>query len=127
MKENDISGEVVDICIQIHTLLGPGLLESAYEKILYSELQQRDLKVRRQVYLPVEWKGVEVSPGFRADLIVEDKVILEIKSLDALAQVHYKQVRTYLKLSGLKLGLLLNFGEILIKDGIHRIANNMTS
>jgi GxxExxY protein len=125
MSENEISRIIVDISYKIHTQLGPGLLESVYETILDYELTSRGLSVERQKALPVIWNGTKMDIGFRADLIVENKVIIEVKSVEQIAQVHPKQVLTYLKITGLKLGLLINFNEPLIKTGIHRIVNNL--
>lgn len=125
MTENEISKIIVDKCYQIHVELGPGLLESVYEEILYFELKQEGLKVGRQKGLPVTYKGLEMNIGFRADIIVEDKVIIELKSVEVLAPVHPKQLLTYLKIANLKLGLLINFNESLIKNGITRIVNNL--
>jgi len=121
--ENQVSGEIVDSCVFIHKELGPGLLESVYERILKIELERKGLKVENQVLIPVRWRGALIDQGFRADLIVEKKVIVELKSVEALLPVHHKQVLTYLKLSKLKVGLLVNFKEALIKDGIRRIMN----
>lgn len=123
--ENKISGGIVDTCYQIHSRLGPGLLESVYEEILTYELRECGFNIKRQKDIPVKWKEIEMSLGFRADLIVEDKVLIELKSVEALAPVHYKQLLTYLKLTDLKLGLLINFNEKLIKDGINRVVNNL--
>ena len=125
MTENEISKIIVDKCYQIHVELGPGLLESVYEEILYFELKQEGLKVERQKGLPVTYKDLEMNVGFRADIIVEDKVIIELKSVEVLAPVHPKQLLTYLKIANLKLGLLINFNESLIKNGITRIVNNL--
>ena len=125
MTENEISKIIVDKCYQIHVELGPGLLESVYEEILYFELKQEGLKVERQKGLPVTYKDLEMNVGFRADIIVEDKVIIELKSVEVLAPVHPKQLLTYLKITNLKLGLLINFNESLIKNGITRIVNNL--
>ncbi len=125
MTENEISKIIVDKCYQIHVELGPGLLESVYEEILYFELKQEGLKVERQKGLPFTYKGLEMNIGFRADIIVEDKVIIELKSVEVLAPVHPKQLLTYLKITNLKLGLLINFNESLIKNGITRIVNNL--
>lgn len=125
MHENEISRLIVDAAFQVHINLGPGLLESVYEEVMCFELQARGLKVIRQQGLPVIYKGIKMELGFRADLIVEDKVIIEIKSIEAIAPVHQKQLLTYLKLTDLKLGLLINFNENLIKDGIQRIVNNL--
>lgn len=125
MTENEISKQVVDAAFKIHTKLGPGLLESVYEAVLAYELRKRGLRVVRQKPIPVVYEEVQLEDGFRADLVVEDKVILELKSVEAVAPVHKKQVLTYLRLSSLKLGLLINFGEELIKDGISRIVNGL--
>jgi GxxExxY protein len=124
MTENELSKIVVDICYKIHTKLGPGLLESVYEAILYYELDKLGLKVEKQKPLPVYWDEIVLEIGFRADLIVEDKVILEIKSVAELANVHPKQVLTYLRITDMKLGLLINFNESYIKDGIKSVVNN---
>ncbi|MBR9775386.1 MAG: GxxExxY protein [Cytophagales bacterium] len=125
MTENELSKIIVDTCYQIHVTLGPGLFESVYEEILYYELSQKGLRVSRQQTIPVIWKGVQMGPGFRSDLIVENLVLIEIKSISAIAPVHFKQVLTYLKLTGLKLGLLINFNESLIKEGVTRVVNNL--
>jgi len=125
MTENELSKTIVDICYKIHTKLGPGLLESVYEAILYYELNKLGLKVEKQKDLPVYWDDIFLEIGFRADLIVEDKVIIEIKSVAELSNVHPKQVLTYLKITDMKLGLLINFNEYYIKDGIKRIVNNL--
>ena len=109
----------------IHSKLGPGLFESVYEEILYYELKQANLQTHRQKEIPVIWKEIKMEQGFRADLVVEDKIIIEIKSVENLAPVHYKQLQTYLKLTKIKLGLLVNFNEALIKNGIKRIVNGL--
>jgi len=125
MTENELSKQIVDAAFQIHLKLGPGLLESVYEAVLAYELRKRGLRVDRQKSMPVLYEEVRLEEGFRADLVVEDKVIIELKSVEAIAPVHKKQVLTYLRLSSLKLGLLINFGEELIKDGISRIVNGL--
>jgi len=125
MTENEISKIVVNTAFQIHQQLGAGLFESVYEEIMYYELIKQGLIVERQKGIPVIWKEVKMDIGFRADLIVENKVIIELKSVELISPVHKKQVLTYLKLTGLKLGLLINFNENLIKDGITRIVNNL--
>ena len=126
MTENEIAKIIVDVCYKIHCSLGPGLFESVYEKIAAFELTNtHGLKIETQVPIPVFWKDVKLDVGFRADLIVEDKVIVEFKSIEALAPVHFKQVLTYLKLSDCKLGLLINFESELIKKGIRRVVNNL--
>jgi len=126
MKDiNIISGQIVDAAMQVHTRLGPGLLESIYERILAYELEKRGLEVARQVPIPFQYDDLRFDEGFRADLIVDDAVLVELKSVETLAPVHGKQVLTYLKLTNLGLGLLINFGAPLLKDGIKRIANNL--
>ncbi len=126
MKDlNQISKQVVDAAFKIHYRLGPGLLETVYEAILTKELERRGLQVERQKPVPIEFDGLYFDEGFRADLIVEGVIILELKSLENLAPVHGKQLLTYLKLLNLRLGLLINFGAPVIKDGIRRIANRL--
>ena len=125
MTENEISRIIVSTCFNIHTELGPGLFESVYEEILFHELKEKGLKVERQKAIPVIWKGLTMKVGFRADLIVEDKVIIELKSVEYIIPVHQKQLLTYLKITNLKLGLLINFNERLLKSGITRIVNNL--
>ena len=125
MTENELSKIIVNTCYNIHIELGPGLLESVYEEILYYELINQGLKVERQKAIPVIWKDFKMEICFRADLIVESKVIIELKSVETIAPVHPKQLLTYLRITGLKLGLLINFNEKLIKDGITRIVNNL--
>ncbi len=124
MTENELSRVIVDCCFRIHKTLGPGLLESVYEEVLCYELGKRSLKFERQVGLPVRYDSVKMDIGFRADVIVENRVIIEIKSVETLLPVHKKQLLTYLKLTQIKLGLLINFNEELIKTGITRIVNN---
>jgi len=123
MTENEVGNIVIDCAINLHRELGPGLLETVYEAIMAQMLAEAGLKVLRQVSIPIKFRGMQFDEGFRADIIVEDKVILELKSVEALHNTHKKQVLTYLKLSGLKLGYLLNFGEELMKDGICRVVN----
>jgi len=125
MTENEIATQVVDAAYQIHTKLGPGLFESVYEVVLAYELKKRGLQVERQTPIPIEYETIKFDEGFRADIIVENKVIVEIKSIEKLANVHKKQIITYLKLTNMKLGLLINFGEALIKDGIVRVVNGL--
>lgn len=125
MTENELSKIIINTCYNIHVKLGPGLLESVYEEILYHELLNQGLRVERQKPVPVYWNNLKMEIGFRADLVVENKVIIELKSVELIAPVHPKQVLTYLRLTGLKLGLLINFNEKLIKDGIKRIVNNL--
>lgn len=123
MTENEIGRIIVDCAVRLHMALGPGLLESVYEVLLTHLIQEARLKVRRQVPIPIEFQGIRFDEGFRADLVVEDKVIIELKSVERIIKAHEKQVLTYLKLTGMKLGYLLNFGEAVMKDGIHRIIN----
>ena len=125
MHENDIAREIVDAAFKVHTVLGPGLLESVYEAVLALELRKRSLKVERQAPIPVVYEEVRLEEGFRADLVVQDKVLVELKSVEKVAPVHKKQVLTYLRLANMKLGLLINFGEALIKDGITRVVNGL--
>lgn len=125
MHENDIARIVVDAAYKIHTTLGPGLLESVYEVVLAHELERRGLRVTLQQPIPVIYEDVRLELGFRADIIVEHKVVIEVKSVEVIAPVHPKQLRTYLKLMDLKLGLLINFNVSLIKDGIHRVVNGL--
>ena len=125
MTENEISAIVVDICYKMHVKLGPGLLESVYEEILYYELTKKGLIVERQKTLPVVWDEIKLDIGFRTDLIIENKLILEIKSIEKITEVHAKQIMTYLKITKIKLGLLINFNVPLIKFGITRIVNNL--
>jgi GxxExxY protein len=125
MNENDISKIIVDCCFKVHKELGPGLLESVYEEVLSYELIKCGLKIERQKGIPVFYDDLKMELGFRADIIVENKVIIELKSIETIAPVHTKQLLTYLKLTGLKLGLLINFNEALLKDGIKRIVNNL--
>ena len=124
---NDISGKIVDAAFQIHTKLGPGLLESVYEAILARELANLGFKIERQKPIAIEWDGLQFDEGFRADLIVNDCIVIELKSIETLTAVHSKQLLTYLRLLDYPLGLLINFGAPLIKDGIKRIANNLPS
>ena len=125
MQENEITGTILDCCIRIHRELGPGLFESVYEEILTYELEKLGLTVERQRGVEVEWDGLNVGLGFRADLIVDSKVIIELKSVEKLQKVHFKQLQTYLQLTGVKVGLLINFNETLLKNGFHRVVNNL--
>lgn len=123
MTENEIGTIVVDCAIRIHKALGPGLLEVVYEAILVRQLEKAGLITQRQVVVPINFEGMTFDEGFRADIIVGGKVILELKSTETVHPVHKKQLLTYLKLTGLKLGYLLNFGDELMKNGITRIIN----
>ena len=122
---NQISGAIVDAAFHIHVKLGPGLLESVYEAVLAYELTKRGFAVARQVSVPIVYEALRFEEGFRADLIVENSILVELKSVETLAPVHGKQVLTYLKLLDYRLGLLINFGAPVLKDGIKRIANNL--
>ena len=121
---NGITGKVIDCAIVIHRGLGPGLLESVYEAILERKLIQCGFKVERQIAVPICFEGMTFDEGFRADLIIDRLVCLELKSVEILAPVHSKQLLTYLKLLDLEVGLLINFGAPTLKDGLHRIVNN---
>jgi len=125
MTENEISKTILDCCFTIHKQFGPGLLESVYEELLNHEIRKTNLQCERQVAVPLVYEDIKLEVGFRADLIVDRKVIIELKSVETILPVHKKQLLTYLKLTGLKLGLLVNFNEALLKDGITRIANHL--
>src|SRR5580704_6249866 len=125
LKENEVAQQIVDAAFHIHETLGPGLLESVYETVLEFELRKRGLLVQRQWPIPLIYEGLKMDDGFRADLIVEDCVIVEIKSLDLVPPVAYKVLLTYLRLADKRLGLLINFKEDLIKDGIKRVVNRL--
>ncbi len=125
MTENEIAKEVVNAAYKVHTSLGPGLLESVYEAVLAFELERRGLQVVRQQPIPVVYEEVRMDVGFRADIIVGGKVVLELKSVEAIAPVHKKQLLTYLRLSEKRLGLLINFNTDLIRDGISRVVNGL--
>jgi GxxExxY protein len=125
MEENPISQEIVDAAFTIHTKLGPGLLESIYEVLLTYELKKRKLSVIRQVPVVVEYDGIRFEEGYRLDLLVEDKVIVEVKSIEKVANIHKKQLLTYLRITNKKLGLLINVNEVLIRDGITRVVNGL--
>jgi len=124
MKESEIGSIIVDSAVELHRNLGPGLLETVYEVTLARALERRGLAVQRQVAVPIEYQGETFSEGFRADLIVEGLVIVELKSIERVTPAHKKQLLTYLRLTGLKLGYLLNFGEALMRDGITRTINS---
>jgi len=125
MTENEIAKRAMDAAFMIHRELGPGLLETVYEAILAKKLTDMGLAVERQVPVSIRFEGMVFDEGFRADLIIERKVIIELKSVEHLAPVHSKQLLTYLRLTGCRLGLLINFGEALLKDGFKRVANGM--
>ena len=123
--ENEITRLAVDLCFKIHVQYGPGLFESVYEEIFCYEWEKNGITFLRQYPIPLIHETIKMDAGFRTDVLIDNKVIIEFKSIEALAPVHYKQVQTYLKLTGCKLGLLVNFNVALIKDGIHRIVNNL--
>lgn len=125
MTHNEIAKIIVNTAYQIHRALGPGLLESVYQEILCYELQQQGLHVQKETPIPVTWKSVKMELGFRADIIAENNVIVELKSVENIAPVHKKQLLTYLKVTDKKLGLLINFDAPLIREGITRIVNNL--
>jgi GxxExxY protein len=125
MRENEVGSMIVESAIAVHQELGPGLLETVYEVVLAHELQRRGLRVERQVPIPIEFRGIRFDEGFRADIVVEDKVVVELKSVEHATAAHRKQIQTYLRLTGLKLGYLLNFGEALMKQGITRAVNGL--
>ena len=125
LTENDIAKSIVDVCFKMHNKYGPGLFESVYEEIFSYELMKINMPFKRQQAIPLVHEEIKLEIGFRADFIIDDKVIIELKSVELLAPVHYKQVQTYLKLTNIKLGLLVNFNVNLIKDGIHRIVNKL--
>lgn len=125
MTENEIAKVAVDAAYRVHTDLGPGLLESVYQRVLAHELTKRGLPIRCEQPVPIVYDGLTFDEGFRADIIVDEKVILELKSVEAVAPVHKKQLLTYLRLADKRLGLLINFGEALIKNGISRVVNGL--
>jgi GxxExxY protein len=124
MEVNQLTGIVLDACIKIHTEIGPGCFERVYEETLYYELIKRDLYVERQLLMPIQYEELAIYDAYRIDLLLENKVVIEIKSIERIAPVHFKQVMTYLKLSKLKNGLLLNFNVEWMKEGFHRVFNN---
>jgi GxxExxY protein len=125
LEENRIAREVVDVALKLHRHFGPGIYESVYESVLVYELTKRNLTSRQQTPVPLVYEGIRFDVGFKTDVIVNDLVILELKSVEKLESVHFKQLLTYLRLTGLRLGLLINFGENLLKDGIHRVVNGL--
>jgi len=122
-QENDISGKIIGAAVEVHKRLGPGLLESAYEECLCCEMQLRGIEFKRQVPLPLNYKGVDLDCGYRLDLLVEDKVIVELKSVEGLEPIHDAQMLTYLKLRNAWLGLIINFNVMMLKDGVRRLVN----
>jgi GxxExxY protein len=124
MKENDLSYLIIGTALELHKNLGPGLLESVYENALAYDLKEAGLEVKQQIAMPFMYKEIKMDVGYRIDILVENKIIIEVKSIETLAPVHYAQILTYLKLSQLNLGLLINFNVKLLKEGIHRMVNN---
>ncbi|MCY2983550.1 MAG: GxxExxY protein [Planctomycetota bacterium] len=127
MELDEITGAIIDCSIKIHIELGPGLLESVYEAVLARALERRGLRVERQQVIRFEYDGMVFEEGFRIDLLVEGRVIVELKSVEKLAPVHSKQLLTYLRLTNLQVGLLINFGEATLKEGLHRIVNKLSA
>ncbi len=125
MTHNEITKTIIDAAIEIHRKLGPGLLESVYVVVLAHELRKRGLQVEKEVAIPLVWDNIRFEVGFRADLIVENMVVVELKSIETVLPVHLKTLLTYLRLADKRLGLLLNFGEEVLKEGIHRVANGL--
>ncbi len=125
MSENEISKVVFDLCLLVHKKYGPGLFESVYEEIICYELNKLNISFTRQQAIPLIHEEIKMDVGFRADVIIENKVVIELKSVENLSPVHHKQLLTYLKLTDMKLGLLINFNVVLLKDGIHRIVNKL--
>jgi len=125
MSLNEITARIIGAAIEVHIALGPGLLESAYEECLSQELQLRGISFERQKPLPVKYKGARLDCGYRLDMVVEDRVILELKACDSIEEIHKAQILTYLRLSGLKLGLILNFNVPVMKEGTVRVVNNL--
>ncbi len=125
MNMNKVSGAVVDAAMKVHTVLGPGLLESAYEGCLAHELRKRGHRVDSQVVLPVHYDGAQIDAGYRLDLLVDNAVVVELKAVSEIAPIHQAQLLTYLKLSGKKIGLLINFNVLHLRDGIKRLVNNL--
>ena len=124
METNDIIMVIIDASLKIHSAIGPGCFERIYEELLYFELVKRNVNVRRQLLMPIEYEELYLKDAYKLDLLVEDKVIVEIKSIETILPVHFKQVMTYLKLMNLRNGILLNFKVNLMKDGVHRVFNN---
>lgn len=125
MSENEISTIIIGLAIQVHKALGPGLLENAYKECLFYKIKQRGLIVEKERPMPLTFEGVKLDCGYRVDLLVENKFIIEIKSVESLATIHLAQTLTYLRLGNYKLGLLINFNEILLKNGIRRVINDI--
>jgi len=125
MSENEISRIIIGAAIEIHRYLGPGLLESVYQECLFYELIEEGLDVEREKYLPIKYKELSIDKGYRIDLLVEEKVVIELKTVEEILNIHEAQILTYLRLSNYKLGLLINFNEVLLKNGLHRYVNRL--
>jgi GxxExxY protein len=125
LEEDRIAKEVVDAAVKLHKQFGPGVYESVYEPLMVYELEKRGFDVRNQIAAPLVYDGIKFDMGFTMDVVVSERVILELKSIERLQPTHFKQLLTYLRLTGLRLGLLINFGEAVLKNGIHRIVNNL--
>jgi GxxExxY protein len=125
LEENRIAKEVVDVAVKLHKHFGPGVYESVYEPVLIHELGKRNLATRSQIPVPLVYEEITFDVAFKMDVVVNDLVILELKSVQKLEPVHFKQLLTYLRLTGLRLGLLINFGEAVLKNGIHRVVNHL--
>lgn len=126
MNKNDITGLIIGAAMQVHSALGPGLLESAYAACLVTELEELGLKVKKEFSLPITYKNTKLDVGYRIDILVEDEIVVELKSVESLNELHLAQMITYLKLSKCEIGLLINFNVLKLKDGIKRVANNYT-
>jgi GxxExxY protein len=124
MKENDITNLIIGAAMQVHSALGPGLLESAYAACLFNELEELGLKVKKEHPLPLQYKKTKLDVGYRIDLLVEDRIVVELKAVEELNDLHLAQMITYLKLANCEIGLLINFNVLKLKDGIKRVANN---
>ena len=124
MRENEISQKIIGLAIKIHKKLGPGLLEKVYHECLYYEIQKSGLQVQKEVYVHVDYEEIKIERAFKIDLLVENKLIVELKSVRELNDIYIAQTLTYLRLTKIRLGLLINFNEILLKDGIRRVINN---
>lgn len=125
MTENELSFKIIGIALELHRNVGPGLLESSYENALAYDLREAGMEVKQQVPVPFVYKEIKMEVGYRLDMIVENKIIIEVKSVEIVAPVHYSQLLTYLKLSNMKLGSLINFNTKLLREGIHRVVNNL--
>ena len=125
MTENEISNKVIGIAIEVHNALGPGLLENVYKECLYHKIKQAGFKVEKEKSIPLIFEDVKLECGYRIDLLVEEKLVIELKSVETLSELHFAQTLTYLKLGNYKLGLLLNFNTVLLKEGIRRVVNKL--